>query len=149
MYNNLISLKKFAAGFLMLLILPACGLLRADETPVVVVFPSPTPHVDIGPPDVGVDILETPFPELFADFPTPTSDTIFPPTPTHTPIIIIITATPEPTPFFPTPTSTVDVVLPVTGADLTDQQAQIPTWSFGIILAGIIVVTFGVFRLRR
>jgi hypothetical protein len=159
MSTNISSIKTVFIALLMLLLLSSCGLFRAKETPVIVVFPSPTPGmlitpdpgIEIGPPQVEVDILNTPLPELFADFPTPTPDTIFiPPTPTDTPVVIIIIATPVvETPIVPTPTPHVDVVLPVTGADLTTQPGQIPTWPVGVLMAGIILVTFGLFRMRR
>lgn len=128
-------------------------VVLSTPTPDMVLEPliTPDPGIDIGPPEVGVDVLNTPLPELFADFPTPTPDTFFfLPTPTVTPVVIIITATPVvQTPIVPTPTPHVDVVLPVTGGDLTNQSGPVPTWSFGVVLAGILLVTFGLFRWRR
>jgi hypothetical protein len=169
---NLHFIKVLLSAGLLLALLSGCGLFRANETPVIVVMASPTPEavlwpmvtpipeVVVGPPHVEVEILETPLPELFAGFATPTHDPfitpppvfiVVPPTPTATPWVIIITATPiPPTPFIPTPTPDLGVVLPVTGGDLTVQPAATGSfWSLGLIFMGLLLVSFGIFRRRR
>jgi hypothetical protein len=167
MKNNFILMKSGAAALFMLLFITGCGLFRAKETPVVVVLATPTPEVifaplvtpppeiDLGPPEVVIEILDTPLPELFGGFATPTPDPlahtppvfiVIPPTPTHTPYVIFVTATPIP----PTPTPDIWVVLPETGADLTALSSRpVPAWPLGVVFMGILLVVFGIFRQRR
>jgi hypothetical protein len=123
--KNYPSLLRHLLVFqVLLLALTACGRNAPEENTAIVV-----PQATATP---------VPFTDLFA---TPTADLFdFLNTPTNTTAPIVQVAT---------PTSNV-VVLPQTGADLTVRTRLLDRLkSAGLVAAGLLLVAFGLWRVRR
>jgi hypothetical protein len=106
----------------MLLALTACGA-GGRATPAALIPPATLTPVPLQ------GLFPTPTGDLFEFLRTPTS-------------------TPSPTIQLPTPTR--QIVLPQTGADLSARPSPLDRLrSAGLVVAGIILVVFGLLRMRR